>query len=105
MFFCDQDHKNWYEQIYWPYYPDSSHNSKHFFDIYSLTHLYCYLLLGTIFKNLFGYNIFVIYFLIISGIIFKIYKNRPEQLIKYNRIEINSKGDSSYRGDTIQNSI
>lgn len=44
MIICDQEHKNWYEHIYAPYSINSPHNSKHMFDIYSLTHIFffCY---------------------------------------------------------------
>lgn len=62
------------------------------------------MLLGTISKNLFGKssekNIIVIIFLILGGIIFEWHENSPEQIIKYGRIETNSYGKSSYRGDS-----
>lgn len=100
MIICDQKHKNWYEHIYSPHYINSPHNSKHLFDIYSLSHLFTFLLLGIITKNLFGNNIIVILLLVLSGIIFEIYENSEEQIIKYRDIEYNSSSSYSYSGDS-----
>ena len=37
--------------------------------------------------------------------LFEIHENLPEQIIKYRRIEVDSSGKSSYRGDSLINLI
>ena len=105
ILFCDQAHNYWFEQIYWPYTIDSPHNSKHLFDIYSLTHVFWLLLLSMICKNLFENRTIPIIFLIFLSTLFEIHENSSDQIIKYNRIEVNSLGQSSYRGDSLINSL
>ena len=102
---CDQPHKYWFEQIYWPFSINSPHNSKHLFDIYSLTHIFWLLLLSIICKNLFYNKTIPITLLIITSTLFELYENSNDQIIKYNRIEVNSMGESSYRGDSLINLI
>ena len=110
-YFCDQPHKYWYEHLYNLYYPNSPHNSKHLFDIYTLTHIFWGLLLFIVFKTVlpfFSINIDDFYIIIILFVLttyFEIHENQKEQIIKYRRIEISESGESSYRGDTFLNFI
>ena len=105
LYFCDQPHKHWYEHIYNTYYPNSPHNSKHLFDIYTLTHIFWSLLLVLLLKKTFGFSIYVPIFVFIITTVFEIHENLKEQIIRYQRIEINSTGISSYRGDSLLNLI
>ena len=105
LLICDQPHKYWYEYLYNTYYPNSPHNSKHLFDIYSLTHLFWPMLLTFLCKNIFGNNILIPIILIILTTYFEIHENLEKQIIKYYRIEVNSNGQSSYRGDSLINSV
>jgi len=102
---CDQPHKHWYEYLYNSHYSGSPHNSKHMFDIYSLTHLFWPLLLMWIAKKIFPYNGWIPIILIILTTVFEIHENMKSQIVKYNRIEINESGKSSYRGDSTVNII
>lgn len=104
---CDQPHNYWYEYIYNKYYPNSPHNSKHVFDIYTLTHIFWSLLI------IFIIRVFVPQFYdnnILIGItvmttLFEYHENTIEQIKKYKRIEIDQSGQSSYRGDSTINII
>jgi hypothetical protein len=108
---CDQPHKYWYEYLWSSYYPLSPHNSKHLFDIYSFTHLFWLMLLTLIFKKIFSQQFcpqqcrLIVVALIIISTYFEIHENKQEQIVKYRRIEINSSGNTSYRGDSILNII
>lgn len=101
---CDQNHK-WYEQIYWPYSPSSSHNSKHMFDIYSLTHIFWPAIFTHLLKKITTSKKMAIIVVFIISSLFEIYENMPEQIIKYQRVEINSSRETSYRGDSTINVI
>lgn len=100
---CDQPHKYWYEYLYNKHYTGSPHNSKHLFDIYSLTHLFWPMLLMFVTKKLFSFNGWVPIILIIFTTIFEIHENLPAQIKKYQRVEINESGETSYRGDSTIN--
>ena len=103
---CDQLHGNWYENIYNSYYPNSPHNSKHLFDIYTLSHIFWSALLVIILKKIFndklGLALPIGVFLLTTY--FEIHENTEEQIVKYRRIEIDSSG-TSYRGDSLINLI
>ena len=101
---CDQPHKYWYEHIFNYYYEGSPHNSKHMFDIYSLTHIFWPMLLMLLMRDVLGYGRSVIIIFLISTF-FEVYENQPEQIKKYHRIEVDSSGESSYRGDSTINII
>jgi hypothetical protein len=104
LILCDQTHDNWYEHIYSPYYPNS-HNSKHF-DIYTHTHVFWRMLLMYIGKRLFpDYKNFIVVTLFVISTLFEVHENLPENIKMYKRIEIDSSGESSYRGDTLINSF
>jgi VanZ family protein len=104
---CDQQHSSVIEHIYSPFKnQDSPHNSKHLFDIYSLTHIFWCMALSLMsftFLRLSSKQIWVI--TVILSIMFEIHENSPPQIEKYIRIEVNSQGRSSYRGDTYINLI
>lgn len=101
---CDQKHKHWYEHIIQCHKPYSPHNSKHMFDIYSLTHIFWSLLLITILnKYVDRYTSFIIMSIIVN--IFEIIENLPQNIVKYHRIEVDSSGKSEYRGDSTINII
>lgn len=102
---CDQQHSSIIEHIYSPFKnQDSPHNSKHLFDIYSLTHIFwCMALAFTFLGRLSPKQIWII--ALVLSIMFEIYENSPTQIEKYRRIETNSQGSSSYRGDTVINLI
>jgi hypothetical protein len=106
---CDQQHKHWYEHIYTHYEEYSPHNSKHLIDIYSLTHIFWSLFMVFLIKEPQYFRHYPIkydyYFISLIIILFEIHENLPEQIKKYRRIEINSAGKTSYRGDTILNFI
>lgn len=107
LYFCNQPHQHWWQHLYYPYYPNSPHNSKHMFDIYSLTHIFWPLLL-VLCSRLWlpkQYHQSMIILISILVIAFEIHENLPQQIKKYQRIEIDSMGHTSYRGDTIINSI
>jgi hypothetical protein len=108
--FCDHiSHNNnynkWYEQIYSPYYINSPHNSKHLFDIYTLTHIFWAIIMTVFLKLFIKNNLAIFIFVLVIKILFEIHENRPSQIIKYNRIEKDSSGNTTYRGDTLINSI
>lgn len=104
--YCDQPHAHWYEHIYSSYYPNSPHNSKHMFDVYTLTHVFWPMLFMWIGKKLIPfYKNEIAIILIILSSFFELYENQPNQIIKYRRIEINSSGKTNYRGDSVINSI
>lgn|SRR3990170_1473525 len=105
LLICDQPHKHWYEYIYNSYYPQSPHNSKHIFDIYSLTHIFWPMILVFIGKKIFGKSKWIPIIIFMVTTFFEIYENLPEQIIKYHRIEIDQDGKSSYRGDSLINLI
>lgn len=103
---CDQYHNNWYEHIYTHYEKYSQHNSKHLIDIYSLTHVFWSIfIIGFLKFIIIPISIHHVIFIAILLILFEIHENLPEQIKKYRRIEINSAGKTSYRGDTILNFI
>lgn len=104
LLYCDQPHNSWIEQIYTPFF-NSPHNSQHFFDIYSLCHIFSYLLVGSICKNIFGYNKIVITILAFSGLVFEMIENSGTEVKKYSEIEKESRGFSGYRGDSAINVI
>jgi len=105
LFVCEEPHNNWYEYIYSYHNKNSPHNSQHMFDIYSLTHILASCVITYIFRKLQydnkQYNIIVSVLLL--KIIFEIYENTPKQISRYNRVEVNSAGGSSYYGDSIIN--
>lgn len=106
LIYCDQPHANMYDQIYASYYPKSPHNSKHLFDIYTNTHIFWLMLFMFIGKKLCpDHKQEIATLLLIASSWFEIYENQLEQIIKYRRIEINSMGETSYRGDSLINSI
>lgn len=106
---CDQPHSKWHEYIYHKYYPNSQHNSKHMFDVYSLTHtfwsFFLFVALRTILPKInFKITDFQLAMLVfVFTTYFEIHENEEEQIVKYRRIEINENGESSYRGDTMIN--
>ncbi len=100
--FCDQNHQNWYEHII-SCDPQSEHNSKHIFDIYSFTHIFWAMLSMFILRNIFKSKIVIFIILFILFTIFEIHENLPKQIIKYNRVETDNHGKSSYRGDSTIN--
>ena len=102
---CDQSHTNWYEYIYSCFYPFSPHIDKHMFDIYSLTHLFWPMLLMLISNAVFGKNIKFAIFIIFFTTIFEIHENMENQIRKYHRIEVDSQGNSNYKGDSTINII
>lgn len=104
LFICDQPHEHWYQQIYNDYYPESPHNSKHLFDIYTLTHIFWSALITLILKKFMSTNYAVILTFLVTAA-FEIFENLDAQIIKYRRIEVDSTGKSSYRGDSFINSI
>lgn len=102
---CDQPHNHWCEHIYSPYYVNSPHNSKHMFDIYSLTHIFWPLLFSWIIKKIVGKNDCIFIAMIIITTLFEIHENIPQNIIRYRRVEINKSGHTSYRGDSTINII
>lgn len=102
---CNQPHNAWCEYIYNSYYPNSPHNSKHLFDIYTSSHLFWPMFMmftgKKIFKNDYWHVIAIIIAVIVS--VFEIHENLPKQIRKYHRIEVNSMGKSVYRGDSTIN--
>jgi hypothetical protein len=106
LFICDQPHEHWYEYLYNSYKVNSPHNSKHLFDIYSITHVFWFALLSILLKNIkiFDKEIIIIALVFLS-IVFEIHENTDKQIILYNRIEQSSTGISSYRGDSFINVI
>lgn len=104
LHWCDQPHNYWYEHII-DFEPKSAHGSKHMFDIYSFTHIFWPLLLTLIAKKIFGTSIYVPIAIFIITTIFELYENIPENIIKYHRIEVDSSGESTYRGDSTINII
>lgn len=109
---CDQNHEKWYEYIYYPYYKDSTHNSKHMFDIYTLTHVFWSAVLMYIISNmnLIELNTTLSATLSVTAIVsliitvyFEYHENLPESIKKYRRLEIDSMGKTTYRGDTTIN--
>lgn len=102
--YCDQKHLFWWEYLYNSYYEFSPHNSKHIFDIYSLTHIFWCMLLTYILRLFMPIQIAVMSVFLLSTF-FEIHENTNEQIIKYQRIEIDSNGRTSYRGDTILNFV
>jgi len=75
------------------------------FDIYSITHVFWPALMTSILVNIFGKNIYIPICAMIISIYFEIYENSPKQIVKYRRIEIDSAGNTTYRGDTLLNII
>ena len=110
-YLCNQPHSKWHEHIYHKYYPNSPHNSKHMFDVYSLTHTFWSFFLFVVLRSLLPKINFKITDIQLGLVVFafttyfEIHENQEEQIIKYRRIEINESGESSYRGDTIINII
>ena len=102
---CDQSHDHWYEHIYSPYCVNSPHNSKHMFDIYSLTHIFWPLLFSWLFKKLLNKNGYMFIAMIIITTLFEIHENIPKNIIRYRRVEINQSGHTTYRGDSTINII
>lgn len=102
---CDQPHNNWLEYIYSKHEPYSPHNSKHMFDVYSLTHIFWPLLLVTVVKITVGSSFITLLAVYIFFALFELYENSEEQIVKYHRVEIDSQGVSSYRGDSTLNIV
>lgn len=105
IYICDQPHKHWYEYIYNSHYVNSPHNSKHLFDIYTLSHIFWGALLTLVGRTIFNNSIYVPIGVFILTTYFEIHENIKDQIVKYRRIEIDSNGTSSYRGDALINSI
>jgi hypothetical protein len=105
LLFCDQPHNSIFEQIYWPYKPFSPHNSKHLFDIYTLTHVFWPIVMVLLGNYIFEKSKWVFTISIVLSIVFEIFENLPEQIKRYRRIEIQGNGNSSYRGDSVLNVI
>lgn len=105
LYVCDQPHQLWYEHIYSSYQPFSPHNSKHLFDIYSLTHTFWSLFLLLIFKTIFGQTRIIPFMIFFITTLFEFHENLSSQITKYQRIEVGSNGISSYRGDSLINVI
>lgn len=106
LFVCDQPHSKWYEYLYWGYGLNSPHNSKHMFDIYSVGHVWWFAVLSYCVLRMFPTHTTAgLIGLLLFGIAFEVFENQPEQIVKYNRIEVGSNGVSSYRGDTIVNVV
>ena len=109
--YCDQPHSHWWEYIYNSYSQNSPHNSKHFIDVYTLTHIFWSMLMVFIGKKinskyLLGagnYTTTAIVAIIVT--VFEIHENLPEQIKKYHRIEVDSLGESTYRGDSTLNIV
>lgn len=100
--YCDQHHDFWWEHLYNTYYENSPHNSKHLFDVYSLTHIFWCLLIVYFLKLILPIKVAIISVFLITTL-FEVHENTYDQIIKYQRIEINSNGQTSYRGDTLLN--
>lgn len=105
LFWCDQPHSHFLEQLYWPHASRSPHNSKHMFDIYTLTHLFWPIVVALLAKWIFGTERWVVIGVIIGTLLFEIYENLPAQIKRYRRIEIDSQGITTYRGDSVINVI
>jgi len=105
LVYCDQPHENWVEQIYTDYYSKSPHNSKHLFEIYSLTHIFWKIVLTVIIKQFCSNNKLNMIFIPLISVLFEIHENLDVNIKKYQRIEIDSQGFTSYRGDSIINII
>ena len=106
QFICDQPHQHWYEYLYNSYETNSPHNSKHFLDIYSLTHIFWFTLLSMMLKNMKILNDeYIIIGLVMLSVLFEIHENTDKQIILYHRIEQSTTGVSSYRGDSFINVI
>lgn len=105
LFWCDQNHDSIIDQIYWPYKPHGPHNSKHLFDIYSLTHLWWVGLSTLLGIWVFGKIKPVPMIIFVLSTVFEIFENLPSQIVKYRRIEIDKSGNTSYRGDSLINII
>lgn len=105
LYVCDQPHDNWYEHIITPHYSKSPHNSKHLIDAYSLTHVFWPMLLTFVLRKMFNNHPSIP--IIVFGIcfIFEIIENQKDSIIKYRRIEIDSNGSTSYRGDSMLNIV
>lgn len=103
---CDQPHEHWYEYIINIYGSKSLHDSKHLFDIYSLTHLFWLLLFMIIFGNIFPqHKKSVLIVLFIISIAFEIHENSPSQIKKFYQIEKDNRADSNYKGDSLINMV
>jgi hypothetical protein len=101
---CDQPHK-WYEQLYTKHYPGSPHNSKHMFDIYALTHVFWTAVLSLVVGIIFGLNSYTIAGIVLYTMYFEYHENKIEQIIMYRRIEVDSSGHTTYRGDSTINIV
>lgn len=102
---CDQPHTYLWEYLWSPTEPLSPHNSKHLFDFYTFTHVF-WLLLGTVVaKRVFStQNLkFIVILLVVVSILFEVVENQKSSIMKYRRIEIDSRGKTSYRGDSVLN--
>jgi len=76
------------------------------FDIYSVTHIFWPLLLMWICRTLFPNNKNkIVFILIIAVVLFEVVENTESEIIRYRRIEINDKGETTYRGDSTINVI
>lgn len=103
---CDEPHDSWLEYIYSKYSPDSPHTSKHLFDIYTLTHIFWFIPAGYFLKNFQSITLYFIAIVIaILGVLFEVHENMPEQIKKYQRIEVDKTGEAKYRGDSTINLI
>ena len=104
LWICDQPHEQWWEYLYNSYQIKSPHNSKHFTDIYTLTHVWWPMAMMFIGKKVLTFsttNIAIVVAVIVT--IFEIFENLPAQIVKYNRIEVDTLGESTYRGDSMLN--
>jgi hypothetical protein len=103
LYICNQPHQFPYEYLYSSYQIDSPHNSKHLFDIYTLTHVFWLIVLASLGKMI--NNSYILPIIFVSSVFFEMYENDHRQIIKYNRIETDSYGYSSYRGDSAMNVV
>jgi hypothetical protein len=103
LHYCDQPHDHWYEHIFHKYYLGSKHQSKHMIDDFTLTHIFWPILFYYLLKviNIHCPEMIVL----ICTSFFEIYENMEHQIVKYHRIEIDSSGESTYRGDSTINII
>lgn len=105
IFWCDQPHKHWYEQLYYPYKLNTPHNSKHVMDIYFLTHIFWPLLMTYLLYPFFSNKQNLFWILFGFTTLFELFENLPDQIKRYRKVEIDSRGETSYRGDSFINMV
>lgn len=105
LIYCDQPHEKWYEYLFSAYH-NSPHNSKHLFDIYTLTHIWWSLLLTFILLMIFRTRSkTAIYAAIAITTIFELLENTPSNIRKYRLVELQNSETSHFSGDSLINII